>query len=87
MPLGPNILWPEKARRSTPSLGHVDAEVRHGLAGVEDDERPDLTGAGDHRLDRVDGAEDVGRVDERDHLGPLVEQARRGRTGPGAPRR
>ena len=48
-PLGPSILWPEKARKSTPELGHVDRQVRHRLAGVQHDQRTDLAGPGDER--------------------------------------
>ena len=44
MPSGPNILCPEKARKSTPEVVDVDRQVRHRLAGVEHDERADGVG-------------------------------------------
>ncbi len=52
---------------------HVDRHVRHGLGAVEDDERADLAGPGDQRRDRVDRAENVRLVHERDQLRPLVD--------------
>ena len=39
IPVGAHILWPVKARKSTPSACTSSAPVRRGLAGVEDDDR------------------------------------------------
>ena len=41
MPVGPSILWPEKASEVGAERGDVDGHVRHRLAGVEHDERAD----------------------------------------------
>ena len=42
MPVGASILWPEKARKSTPRALHVGWHVRHALRAVGDHDRPDL---------------------------------------------
>ena len=41
MPVGPSILWPENAAKSTSERVEVDGLVRHRLAGVQNGQRPD----------------------------------------------
>ena len=53
MPVGPHILWPEKARKSQPELGDVGGEVGHVLAGVDQHERAGGVGGVGELADRV----------------------------------
>ncbi len=39
MPVGPAILWPEKATKSQPRARDVDGHVGHALGGVDDHDR------------------------------------------------
>ena len=52
----------------------VDRRVRHRLAGVQHGQRADLAGPRDQPRGRVDRAEHVGLVGERDDLGVVVDQ-------------
>ena len=54
---------------------HVDRLVRDGLARVEQHERADVVSPGSHGRERVDGAEDVRLVGERDDLGAVGDDA------------
>ena len=74
MPSGPNILCPENAEEVDPEVVDVDRQVRHRLAGVEHHEGADGVGALGELCDRVERAEHVGDVGEREHLGALGEQ-------------
>ena len=74
MPVGPNILWPLKARKSTPSSATSSGQVGHRLAGVQHRQGADLPGPPHQRGDRVDGAEHVGHVGEREDLGALGQE-------------
>ena len=53
---------------------HVDRDVRHGLGPVDEDERAGLVGLAGHLLDRVDRAQRVRHVGERDQLRLELEQ-------------
>ena len=88
MPVGPSILWLVQPRKSTPrsatvwagpamspvARAHADQPVRHRLGAVEDGDRADGLGPRDDLRDRVDRAENVALVDERDDLGALVDE-------------
>ena len=52
----------------------VDRHVRHGLGAVDEHERAGRVGHLDHLADRVDGAERVRDVGERDELRLEPEQ-------------
>ena len=39
MPVGPSILWPEKARKSHVEVAHIDRQVRHALRAVDQHQR------------------------------------------------
>ena len=54
---------------------HVHGHVRHRLAGVEHDQRPDLPGSGHEGSHIVDRAEDVRLVHERHHPRLLGDHA------------
>jgi hypothetical protein len=54
-------------------VDEVHGHMRDGLAGVEDDVRSDGAGPFHEAVDRVDRAEDVGDVRERQHLRRLVD--------------
>ena len=62
---------------------HVDRHVRHGLGRVDQHQRAHRVRAVGDQRDRVDRAEHVGLVDQRDQLGPLGDQVARltGRAG------
>ena len=91
MPLGPQILCAESARKSQPSACTSIAPVRCGLRGVDDHDRAVLVRPGGELLDRVDRAERVRDEAGGDDLhvrrrGELVERvelelARRRRSG------
>ena len=53
---------------------HVDRDVRHGLRPVDEDERAGLVRLAGHLLDRVDRAQRVRHVGERDQLRLELEQ-------------
>ena len=40
MPVGPHILWPEKAIEVAIERLHVNRQVRHGLCAVEQHQAP-----------------------------------------------
>jgi hypothetical protein len=53
--------------------GNVNGHVRNRLAGIDDADRPDRLGLVHHEPDRVDGAKDVGLVDQGDDLRRAVD--------------
>ena len=53
---------------------HADRHVRHGLRRVGQHERAHRVRPVRDQLDRVDRAQHVGLVDQRDELGPLGDQ-------------
>ena len=53
---------------------HVDRDVRHRLGAVDEDQRAGLVGLAGHLLDRVDRAQRVRHVGERDQLRLELEQ-------------
>ena len=67
---GPEHLVPGERREVDVQRGHVDRLMRDRLAGVQHGERADPLRGGDQHVHRVDGAEHVGLVGERDHLRP-----------------
>ena len=70
-------LVPGEGDQVGPERVHVDRHLRHGLRGVDDDRRAvRVRRRGDLRH-RVDGAEHVRHVGDRDDLGALVDQAGR----------
>ena len=68
-------LVPGEGGKVDPQRSQVDRQVRHRLAGVEDGQRADGMGRGGQLTDRVDCAEDIADVGEREDLGPLGQQA------------
>ena len=86
-PLGPEHLVPGERGEIHAERGEIDRHVRHRLAGVEHGQRADPLRGGDQHVDRVDGAQHIGLVGERDHLGPRVDQLDRCRTGRAGSRR
>ena len=75
MPSGAEHLVPGERQEVDPEVVDVDRQVRHRLAGVEHDEGTDGVRALGELGDRVQRAEHVGDVGEREHLGALGEQA------------
>ena len=70
MPVGPHILWPLNATKSTPKFLDVQRLVRRALARVEQN-----NGLGGHLSDffyyllyRCDTSQNVGHVAQRDHF-------------------
>ena len=57
-------------------LGDVDRRVRHRLRAVDQHQRADLVRPGDDLAERVDRAEDVRLLGDRDELGALVDHRR-----------
>ena len=70
---GPERLVRGERREVDVEVDEVHGHVRHGLAGVEDDEGADLPGPGDEGVDGVDRPEHVRDVGEGEHLRRLVD--------------
>ena len=87
IPVGPSILWPEKATKSTST-----ARTENGMCGTDwqassTTSAPTALARADDGRHRVDRAQDVALVNERDDLGAVVDHACRGRRGRGGRRR
>ena len=67
-------LVPGEAEEVGAERGDVHRHVRHRLGGVHQHQRADRVRPVGDRPDRVDRAEHVGLVHERDQLGPLGDQ-------------
>ena len=63
---GPEHLVAGEGGEVDTEVGHVERQVRRRLARVEDGQRADGPGGGGQLADRVDGAEHVGDVGERE---------------------
>ena len=74
MPVGPIVLWAEKARKSAPSVGDVDRRVGDELRPVGDHERPGAVRGLGHPCHRGDRAEDVGHGRDADELDPVDQR-------------
>ena len=82
MPLGPSILWPEKATKSASQRLHVDRDVRDGLAGVDEHRGAGgVRGVGE-RADVVDRAEHVRHRGDREQLGAVEQTVEVGEVEP-----
>ena len=71
----PDHLVPGEDQQVGPEGVHVDGHLRDRLRGVDHDRRAVRVRRRGDLGDRVDGAEHVGDVDDRDDLGALVDQA------------
>ena len=74
MPVGPSILWPEKATKSAPRAPTSIVRWGADLGGVDQDQGPGGVGRLGQGGDVVDGAEHVGDPGDAEELG-AVEQA------------
>ena len=68
MPVGPHILWPLAARKSTSSARTSTGKCGTDCARVHEHDRARRVRARDDRLERSDRAERIGNVRERDEL-------------------
>ncbi len=68
MPVGPHILWPLAAKKSTSSARTSIGKVRHRLRSVDEHDGARSVGARHDRFERRDRAQRVGNVRERDEL-------------------
>ena len=73
MPVGPHILWAEKATKSASQACTSTGEVRHRLAGVDEHEGAGGVGGVGERADVVDRAEHVRHRGDREQLGAVEE--------------
>ena len=73
-PGGTEHLVPTPRDEVDAQLSYVDRHVRHRLAGIQQDQRPDLACPRSEDRDGIDRAQDVALVHETQQAGALVDQ-------------
>ena len=68
MPVGPQILWPENAKKSQPICLHIHRQMPGALRAVHKRGDAELARAGAKFGDRIHRAQRVGDVNHRENL-------------------